>query len=199
MKKLSFICIVLLLIGTASIAQAKKPAHQQHMDEKAMMEMYQKLATPGEPHKLFANLAGSWTTKTKEWMDPTKPPMESEGSVEMKMLLDGRYLQQDYQGTMMGQPFQGISINAYDNMTKHYVTTWMSTTGTGIFIMEGTACTDGKIITLSGKHPEPCGGQMTHRAVWKIIDNNNQVFEMYGAHHGGKEMKHMEIVYTRKQ
>jgi hypothetical protein len=39
---------------------------------------------------------------------------------------------------------------------------------------------------------------MTHRAVWKIVDNNNQTFDMYGAHHGGKETKMMEIVYTRK-
>ena len=73
-----------------------------------MMEMYQKLATPGEPHKLFASLAGSWTTKTKEWMEPSKPPMESDGTVEMKMLLDGRFLYSEFQGMMMGQPFKGV-------------------------------------------------------------------------------------------
>jgi len=39
----------------------------------------------------------------------------------------------------------------------------------------------------------------TNRAVWKIIDTHNQTFEMYGTHgHGGKEMKFLEIVYTRK-
>ena len=65
--------------------------------------------------------------------------------------------------------------------------------------MEGTASDDGKTITLNGSHPEPGGGQMTHRAVWKIVDNNTQTFDMYGAHHGGKEMKIMEITYTRKQ
>jgi hypothetical protein len=39
---------------------------------------------------------------------------------------------------------------------------------------------------------------MTHRAVWKIVDNNSQIFDMYGAHHDGKEMKMLEITYTRK-
>jgi len=39
---------------------------------------------------------------------------------------------------------------------------------------------------------------MTHRAVWKIVDNNNQTFDMYGAHQGGKETKMLEITYTRK-
>ena len=197
MRTLSFICIALTWLFTANITQAKEHKPEQHMDHQAMMELYQKLATPGEPHKLFASLVGSWKTHTKEWMDPSQPPMESDGTVEIKMLLDGRYLQQEFQGTMMGQPFTGISTNAYDNLTQQYVTTWISTTGTGIFMMEGTASADGKTITFSGKHPEPGGGFMTHRAVWKIIDSNHQTFEMYGAHHSGKEMKMMEIVYTR--
>ena len=65
--------------------------------------------------------------------------------------------------------------------------------------MEGTASADGKTITLKGGHDEPGGGYMTHRAVWKIVDNNNQTFDMFGTHRGGKEMKMMEIIYTRKQ
>lgn len=39
---------------------------------------------------------------------------------------------------------------------------------------------------------------MTHRAVWKIVDDNNQVFEMYGAHGKEKETNNLEIIYTRK-
>lgn len=40
---------------------------------------------------------------------------------------------------------------------------------------------------------------MTHRAFWKIVDNNTQTFDMYGTHHDGKEMKVLEIIYSRKQ
>ena len=64
--------------------------------------------------------------------------------------------------------------------------------------MEGTASADGKTIMLKGSHPEPGGGKMTHRAVWKIVDDNTQTFDMYGAHHGTKETKVLEITYTRK-
>ena len=190
-------CLALALIASPVMAKDKKQAKQ--MDPQAMMETYQKLATPGEPHKQFESLAGSWTTKTKEWMEPGKPPTESTGSAEMKMLLDGRFLQQEFTGNMMGQPFSGVGIDAYDNMTKKYVTAWMDTMGTGIFMMEGTASADGKTITLKGSHPEPGGGKMTHRAVWKIADGNTQTFDMYGTHHGGKEMKVLEITYSRKQ
>jgi hypothetical protein len=189
-------CLAVVMIASPVIAKNKKSEKQ--MDPQAMMEVYQKLATPGEPHKQLASLAGSWTTQTKEWMEPGKPPSESTGSVEMKMLLDGRFLQQEFNGNMMGQPFSGIGITGYDNLRKRYVSNWIDTMGTGIFSMEGTASADGKAITLKGQHAELEGGQMTHRAVWKIVDSNTQTFDMYGTHKGGKEMKVMEIVYTRK-
>jgi hypothetical protein len=188
----------LCLVLTVSVAMAKDSKPEKQMDPQAMMEMYQKLATPGEPHKLFASLAGSWTTTTKEWMEPGKPPAESTGTADLKILLDGRFLYQEFTSQMMGQPFSGIGIDGYDNLRKRYVTTWMDTMGTGIFMMEGTASADGKTITLKGQHAELGGGQMTHRAVWKIVDSNTQTFDMYGTHQGGKEIKMLEIAYTRK-
>lgn len=192
---ISTLCITLSI----SPVLAKEKKHEKPMEPQAMMELWKQAATPGEPHKLFASLVGSWTTSTKEWMEPGKPPTESTGTAEMKMLLDGRFLYQEYNSQMMGQPFSGIGIDAYDNMTKKYVTAWIDTMGTGIFIMEGTASVDSKTITLKGSHPEPGGGKMSHRAVWKIIDQNNQTFDMYGTHHGQKEMKVLEITYTRKE
>lgn len=198
MRAISLAVTALCVVLTASPVPAKDKKPEPQMDPQAMMEMYKKLAAPGEPHKLFAGLAGSWTTKTKEWMEPGKPPTESTGTAEMKMLLDGRFLYQEFISQMMGQPFSGIGIDGYDNMTKKYVTAWIDSMGTGIFMMEGTASADGKTITLKGSHPEPGGGKMTHRAVWTIVDDKTQTFDMYGTHHGGKEMKMMEITYTRK-
>ena len=196
LKFVTLTCLAIFVLASPAMAKGKK--HEKQKDPQAMMEVYQKLATPGEPHKLFSTMAGSWITKTKSWMEPGKPPMESTGTAEMKMLLDGRFLQQEFTGEMMGQPFSGVGIDGYDNLRKKYVTTWIDTMGTGIFMMEGTANADGKTITLKGQHAEPSGGHMTHRAVWKIVDSNTQTFDMWGNHGGGKEMKVMEIVYTRK-
>ena len=62
------------------------------MDMQAMMEVYRKVGTPGLPHKKLANLAGSWTTRTRASMEPDKPPTEGTGTCEQTMLFDGRYL-----------------------------------------------------------------------------------------------------------
>lgn len=85
-----------MLMTSPCVANEKK--QQMQIDQQAMMEVWKKLATPGEPHKLFASLAGSWTTTAREWMEPGKPPTESTGTAEMKMLLDGRFLYQEYNG-----------------------------------------------------------------------------------------------------
>lgn len=190
-------CLCIVMAACPALAKDKKTEKQ--MDPQVMMEAYQKLATPGEPHKQLAGLAGSWTTKTKEWMEPGKPPTESSGTVEMKMVLDGRFLQQEFTGQMMGHPYSGLGTSGYDNLRKRYVSTWMDTMGTGVFVMEGTGSADGKTITLKGQHAELGGGNMSHRAIWKLLDANTQIFEMYGAHGHGKETKMMEITYTRKQ
>ena len=123
---------------------AKQKKHEKKMDMEAMMEVYQKLATPGPPHKILANLTGSWTTKTRAWMEPDKPPIEGTGTCEQKMLFDGRYLQQEYTGEMMGSPFTGINLIGYDNRTKKYVSTWIDSMSTGIYFFEGTAGADGR-------------------------------------------------------
>lgn len=64
----------------------------------------------------------------------------------MKILLDGRFLYQEFNGQMVGRPFNGIGIDSYDNMRKRYVTAWMDSMGTGVFLMEGTADSDGRTI-----------------------------------------------------
>jgi len=108
MRVASIVSLCLCVVLGVSVAAAKEKKAEKQMDPQKMMEAYQKLATPGEPHKQLAGQAGSWTTSSKEWMDPGKPPMESTGSVEMKTLLDGRFLEQEFNGNMMDSPTTGL-------------------------------------------------------------------------------------------
>ena len=165
----------------------------------AMMDVYKKLGTPGTPHKLLASMAGTWTTKIKSWCEPNKPPMESTGTCEQKMVLGGRFLQQEFTGEMMGSPFTGIGVNGYDNHTKKYVSTWMDSMGTAILFFEGTAGPDGKTITQESRYDDPVKGPMKWRSVTRVVDGNTHVFEMYATDKSGKEEKMMEITYTRKR
>jgi hypothetical protein len=124
--------------------------------------------------------------------------MESEGTCEQKMLLGGRFLQQEFTGDMMGSPFTGIGVTGYDNHTKKYVSTWMDSMSTAILVFEGTASADGKTIIQESHYDTPTKGPLKWRSVTKIVDDNTWSFEMYETDKGGKEEKMMEITYTRK-
>jgi hypothetical protein len=163
------------------------------------MEVYMKLATPGDQHKSLAAAEGNWDTLTKSWMDPSQPPVESKGTCTQKMILGGRFLQQDCASEMMGHPFNGTGVTGYDNFKKKYVATWMDSMGTGVYMFEGTGTPDGKEITFHGGWEDPVEGPMKVRSVSKFVDANTSIFEMYGTGKSGKEMKMMEITYTRKK
>ena len=169
------------------------------MDMQVMMDVYKKLGTPGAPHKLLASMAGSWITKTKAWMEPDKPPMEDTGTCEQKMLLDGRYLQQEYSGKMMGSAFKGINVIGYDNHTKKYVSIWIDSMSTGIYFFEGTASPNGKTITQESCYDDPVRGPMTWRSVSRIVNSNTMAYEMFITAKGGQEEKMMEMTLTRKK
>lgn len=198
LRKIVLSTLCLIIVCSFAMTEEKKAAAPSQADMQKMMETYTKLATPGPQHKQMASLAGTWMTKTKSWMDPSQPPMESTGTCEQKVLLDGRFLQQECTGDMMGQKFNGFGLMAYDNYTKKYKATWMDSMGTGLYVFEGTGSADGKTINMTSSWEDPIEGPMKARTVTKIIDNNNQIFEMYGTGKLGKEIKMMEMTYTRK-
>ncbi len=174
-------------------------AAKPKMDMQKMMEIYKKVGTPGEPHRLLAKLEGSWTTRNRSWTGPDEPPRESLGACEQKLVLDGRYLKQTYTGDMMGAPFTGISFMGYNNHTKKYESTWIDSMSTGIFKFEGTVGRDGRTITQECRFDDPVRGPAVWRTVTKIKDDNTIEFEMFLTPRGKKEEKMMEMVYSRKE
>ena len=110
------------------MAKEKKRADEMEME---MMVAHWKLHTHGASHRMLAGMAGSWNARIKIWSEPDKPSTESSGWSEQKMILDGRFLHQEFNGEMMGSPFIGIGITGYDNGSKQYVSNWMDSSEKG--------------------------------------------------------------------
>jgi len=174
-------------------------ATKAKIDIEKIMEIYKKAGTPGEPHKALAKLEGSWTTRSRGWMEPGKPPVESTGTCEQKLILDGHYLQQVYTGDMMGQPFTGINLMGYDNHTKKYESVWIDSMSTGIYYFRGTASNKGKTISQECSYDDPIKGPSVWRSMTTIKDDNTLEFEMFITPKGGKEEKMMEMTVIRKE
>ena len=197
----------ILALGIAVLAatamaqeKGKKAAKAGPPDEKAMMDAMMKAGTPGQPHKKLEPMVGSFDVKAKMWMDPSKPAEESTGKSENKWVLGNRFVQQSYEGTVMGQPFTGMGYTGYDNITKKYTGTWMDSQSTAVMNTTGESDAAGKVMTFTGTMIDPMTGKackMTEKVT--VTDNDHHMLEMWGPDPSGKNYKMMEISYTRKK
>jgi hypothetical protein len=186
-----------VLLTGAALAQQGGEAPQLTPEQKAEMEAYQKAGTPGEPHKALAATAGTYTIKTKSWSEPGAPAMEESGTATRTMALDGRVLVEDVQSTMMGAPFTGHGMTGYDNVTGKYWSTWNDSMSTGLMVSHGK-CDAKQSCTFTGSWNDAVKKrQVTSRMTTRWTSPTTEIFEMYGPGKDGKEMKMMEITYTK--
>lgn len=168
------------------------------MSMQEMMEIYKKYGTPSAAHKEMAKKAGSWNVSIRSWMSPDESPNESTGTSEVKSILDGRFILEEFSSQMQGNPYKGIGFMGYDNRTSKFVSTWMDSMSTSVMWLEGTASADGKTITQTGKYDDPIRGTVEYRGVTKLVNDNTFEFELFNKDKSGKEWKTMELKYTRK-
>jgi hypothetical protein len=171
-------------------------------DSATRMKNWEHYSTPGEVHKLMASWNGNWDGEVSMWMSPDAPPMVSKSKTVNKMIMGGRYQQSNHSGDMMGMPFEGQATMGYDIAKKEFTSTWLDNVGTGTMITTGTWDAATKTINLKGKMVNPEAGdgrEQNVREVFKIIDDNTQIMEMYCDGMDSKEFKTMEIKYTRRK
>jgi len=155
--------------------------------------------TPGPMHKWLASFTGTWEADVISYMDPTKPDT-SKLIQTYSMILNGLYQEAKLTGSMMGMPFEGRSINGFDNARKKFQTTWMDSFSSGFTYMTGDYDSISNTLNLKGTQSNPSTGKdMGIREVMKIIDENTYTLVMYGDAPGGKEIKYMEGTFKRKK
>lgn len=150
---------------------------------------------PGPEHKELAKLAGTFDAKVK-MMDPKGgDSIESKGTMKRAMILGGRYLKEDFTGEAFGKKFQGMALIAFDTNKKKFVTNWIDSMSTGFMSAEGTWDEASKTLTCHGEG-DVGGMKFKTKDILKVVSPDEQHMEMYKSFEG-KEMKVMEIVFTR--
>ena len=108
---------------------------------------------------MMAQHAGEWKAVTTFWMDPSAPPQKMEGTTKNEMIMGGRYLKSTHSGIMMGMPFEGMSLEGYDNAKKEFTIFWIDNLGTGISISTGKYDKETGTITYIGNVYDPMQGK----------------------------------------
>jgi hypothetical protein len=188
-----------LLLAAGQTPCQDKPAGKSDKPDPMIQAMI-KAGTPGPEHQRLTPLAGSWSGTVKMWMEPGKPPIEEACTSERKLILGGRFLQEEVKSQFFGQPFQGMGLTGYDNLQKKYTGIWVDSMGTGISTSVGTADAQGKVFTYSREEIDPVSGKKSkNKDVIRVVSTDKNVMESYRLGPDGKEIKVMEIVLTRKK
>jgi len=185
----------------AGWALADEKSDSQKLDPKMeeMMKKAEAACTPGAAHKLLEPLVGEWNVEVKMWMAPDAPPTVSKGTAKSTWTLKERFVQQEFNGEVMGKPFHGISYTGYDNVRQKYRSVWIDDMSTTMVTSEGDAASDGKVITFGGDYACALTGEKHKetKQIYRILSPDKHVFEMHDPTKGDNS-KEMEITYTRK-
>lgn len=189
--------------GASSVAEhprkeEKYISQAPEMDKQEMMKKMELAGAPGPAHKALDALVGNWKVEVKCWMEPGSPPNVSPGTAKVRWTMNGRFVEEDFQGEMMGRKFNGRSLMGYDNTKQTFNSVWVDDLHTSMFTSEGRGENGNKVITLEGKSTCAATGRrdIAMKQVWRVISPEKHVFEMFDGSKGNA--KTLEVTYIRQ-
>ena len=161
--RIAYFGSALIVAGALTVGLASENAEKFDPAMEEMMKKAEAACTPGAAHQALEPLVGEWNAEVKTWMAPDTPPSVSQGTAKSTWSLKGRFVQQEFSGEFMGQPFHGISITGYDKVRQKYRSVWVDDMSTTMVVSEGDADGDGKVITLGGSYACAMTGRRTRQ------------------------------------
>ncbi len=195
---LASFAIVFPAVIWASGAQQMSGQEKPMMD-KQMMDMMMKYGMPGKNHEFLKKYVGTWDIEVKNWAAPGAEPMMSKATQKNQLIFDGRFLEGQFDGMMMGQGFKGRQIIGYDLFQNKYVSFWIDSMSTTFYLTTGTLNAAGNAMTETGTWPDAMtGGTRKVKIVTTFMMDGMYTFEMFMFTPDGKEFKSMQLTGTRK-
>lgn len=201
MIKRVFILLVILIVFNFDVSLLKEDQEIEQADkgeegEAKQMDAWQEYAEPGQAHRRFERMIGTWDATIKMWSKAYPETFVSKGISKNELIMEGRYLKVSFEGVFEDMKFEGVGISGYDNFKKKYFSIWFDSIGTGYYLVEGKC--EENVCNYFGTaiDPEHKYEYKTHE-IQKFIDDNRWINEVYQADNSGKEFKTMEITYTK--
>ena len=189
----------ILTVGlvSASVSFGGDPSEAQVKD---MMEMMRKVSTPGQHHAALAQLVGEWDVEVSLLMPGGA--QKSSGRARYEWAVEGLWLTQKLEATLMGMPYQSFAVMGYDNYAKNHVVATVSSADTSLNVARGVVVDpQHKVTSVYGALDEYTTGELNKpfRAVTRIVDNDRHVIEIWDLGIGASGAKVLEFNYTRKK
>lgn len=143
----------------------------------AITTRYEKAAAIGDEHKWLATLAGKWKTVARHTIKPGSALIESTGTSEFKLLMDGRYLIENNLSSGSLGNTQGMGVMGFNNITRKYERCWFDSHSTAMVKSEGDYSKDRDEIRWTDQWTDPVAGQITTtKSSLRRLDEKHMAF-----------------------
>ena len=195
MRKFMIRMAVALSVSIPAFAQTVDPREKSGIESGAT----------GKFHKMLARSNGTWMGQGTMRFSPDAKPVSSGTSfLTNTMAMGGLYQVSEIKGNPapgMGEPWTGLRITGYDSARNVFTRAMIGDgASAGGVAMEGAWDEASKSITMPFKRMDPSTGKQHElKEVYKIIDENTEVLEIYGIDpKTKKEFKMLDVKWTRK-
>jgi hypothetical protein len=128
-------------------------------------------------HAEINKLVGRWDAVTRMTM-PGMPTSEEKGKEINSAVCNGLWVWSDFQGTMMGQPFEGHALIGYDPAKKKVVSYWVDSMNAAMTESAGTLDPKTRSLTATGTTYDPTGQKIPTKEVSAWQDDHTRTLRM---------------------
>jgi hypothetical protein len=162
------------------------------------MKQMQEKFKPGPNNKFLEAWIGKWDTTSKVFMAAGAAPIEAQGHAEYKWAIEGHWLEERFDGQLMGTPHKGIGLTGYDSFNKQFTGCWAENLNPSIINLSGSLDPSGKVLTMFGRMDEPTTGERgkTFRFQTTVIDDNTKKMTVDDVQ-DGQPFTIVEVTYKR--
>jgi hypothetical protein len=191
----------LAAVSSPALLQPARDVRQEpaQPDPAEMLKLFAKYTTLGEEHRLLERFIGEWDAQSSMIMGDQRST--TKGSATFRWKVEGRWLESEWRGEMMGMPVVSHGWLGYDKFKMSYVMTSITSLDTAMNEAEGDLTPDGKALVMYGTLDEYLSGEHDKmvKYVYRFVSADEIVFEVHDLPIGEVNTQVMEFRFTRKK
>ena len=178
--------------------QTRQEGTQQHGTQQQQQQECM-FVEPQKEHKWLQKLVGKWTYEGEAKMGPDKAPEKFKGTENVRAIGD-LWIAAEGKGEMPGSLEAVMLLTVgYDVQKKRFVSSWVGSMMTYLWVYEGDLDASGKVLTLRTEGPDMSGSGKTtkFKEVVEIKSDDQRKWISYMQAQDGTWQEIMRATYRR--